>query len=477
MRAMIAKRVSAKTSDRGVIAQAASVVNTTSLLNVRIGAYAVVDGASTLRNGTVNSSAESPTYVGSDVAARNFIIARSAKVDTGAMLRSCFVGEGVIIENGFSAEQSLFFANCHCTHGEACAVFAGPYTVTHHRATLLIAGYFSFFNAGSGANQSNHMYKSGPVHQGIHQRGCKFSSDAYILLPANTGVFTIVKGRHYQHHDTDAMPFSYLIEEKDDSYLLPAMNLRSYGTARDIRKWPGRDRRRGVASDLIRYELMTPYTAGKILQAIRECEYLQRRYPTAEEVTWNRVKIKMTALRKGLLLYKQALRSYLYELLKSNGVACTPVSTLPDDALAGLALSSNEWIEWVDMAGLIVPAAVVNHLLDEVDEGSVDELDQLEERLRSLDQDYPQMVAHWAAYALEALLGKPASEITAGELRQVMEQGASDRKALAAAVAMDVHRDFAPLMAVGYGIDSESCRDADFRAVRGEEPVVEFPES
>lgn len=477
MQAMIAKRVSAKTSDRGVIAQAASVVNTTSLLNVRIGAYAVVDGASTLRNGTVNSSAESPTYVGSDVAARNFIIARSAKVDTGAMLRSCFVGEGVIIENGFSAEQSLFFANCHCTHGEACAVFAGPYTVTHHRATLLIAGYFSFFNAGSGANQSNHMYKSGPVHQGIHQRGCKFSSDAYILLPANTGVFTIVKGRHYQHHDTDVMPFSYLIEEKDDSYLLPAMNLRSYGTARDIRKWPGRDRRRGVASDLIRYELMTPYTAGKILQAIRECEYLQRRYPTAEEVTWNRVKIKMTALRKGLLLYKQALRSYLYELLKSNGVACTPVSTLPDDALAGLALSSNEWIEWVDMAGLIVPAAVVNHLLDEVDEGSVDELDQLEERLRSLDQDYPQMVAHWAAYALEALLGKPASEITAGELRQVMEQGASDRKALAAAVAMDVHRDFAPLMAVGYGIDSESCRDADFRAVRGEEPVVEFPES
>ena len=184
LQALIAHRVGTKTSDRGVIAQAASVVNTISLLNVRIGAHAVVDGASTLRNGTVNSSAASPTYVGADVAARNFIIARSARVDTGAMLRSCFVGEGVIIENGFSAEQSLFFANCHCTHGEACAVFAGPYTVTHHRATLLIAGYFSFFNAGSGANQSNHMYKSGPVHQGIHQRGCKFSSDAYILLPA-----------------------------------------------------------------------------------------------------------------------------------------------------------------------------------------------------------------------------------------------------------------------------------------------------
>ena len=70
-------------------------------------------------------------------------------------------------------------------------MFAGPYTVSHHRATLLIAGYFSFFNAGSGANQSNHMYKSGPVHQGVHLRGCKFGSDAYVLLPASTGVLRL----------------------------------------------------------------------------------------------------------------------------------------------------------------------------------------------------------------------------------------------------------------------------------------------
>ena len=83
------------------------------------------------------------------------------------MLRRCFVGEGVVIENGFSAENSLFFANSHLNHGEACAVFAGPYTVSHHRSTLLIAGYFSFFNAGSGANQSNHMYKSGPDIRGF----------------------------------------------------------------------------------------------------------------------------------------------------------------------------------------------------------------------------------------------------------------------------------------------------------------------
>lgn len=93
LRNMVARKVREKTSSRGYIGKSASVVNTVSLVDVRIGAYATVDGASTLSNGTINSSAESPSCIGSGVAARDFIIARSARVDTGAMLRSCFVGK------------------------------------------------------------------------------------------------------------------------------------------------------------------------------------------------------------------------------------------------------------------------------------------------------------------------------------------------------------------------------------------------
>lgn len=83
LRNMVARKVREKTSSRGYIGKSASVVNTVSLVDVRIGAYATVDGASTLSNGTINSSAESPSCIGSGVAARDFIIARSARVDTG----------------------------------------------------------------------------------------------------------------------------------------------------------------------------------------------------------------------------------------------------------------------------------------------------------------------------------------------------------------------------------------------------------
>ena len=453
LRGLIARYAESRTASRGAIGRGSSVVNTLSLLNVSVGEGASIDGAASLCNGTLNSTFESPSRIGSGVTASDFVVACSATVDTGSMLRRCFVGEGVVIENGFSAENSLFFANSHLNHGEACAVFAGPYTVSHHRSTLLIAGYFSFFNAGSGANQSNHMYKSGPVHQGVHLRGCKFGSDAYVLLPASTGAFTIVTGRHYNHHDTERMPFSYLVEEAGDSVLLPAVNIRSCGTARDIGKWPRRDRRRGVTHDLIRYDMMNPYTAGRVLDAIGECETLLERHPTAEAVTWNRVKIKMPSLRKGLVLYRQALRSYLAGLL-SEGMA----DVRPDASLR----------QWVDLAGLIAPRSRVEALLDRVDRGEIDDLDRLGEAFREIDRSYEADARRWALYALSVLLGKPEESIGSDDIEELVRQGADDRRALEAAVGQDALRDRAPVMATGYGIDAPEQREADFRAVRGE---------
>ena len=450
-REMIADYAARRRSDRGTIGRDSQIVNTLSLRNVVVGEAAVVDGASSLENGTLNSTASSPSRIGAGVTAIDFVLALSSRVETGSMLRRCFVGEGVLIENGFSAENSLFFANSHCNHGEACAVFAGPYTVSHHRSTLLIAGYFSFFNAGSGANQSNHMYKSGPVHQGVHLRGCKFGSDAYVLLPASTGVFTIVTGRHYSHHDTERMPFSYLVEEAGESVLLPGVNLRSYGTARDIGKWPRRDRRKGVAHDIVDYDLMTPYTAGRVLDAIAECEMLLERHPTAETVTWNRVKIKMASLKKGLILYRRALRSYLAGLFAEG-----------TDAGSDPGLH-----EWVDLAGMVAPVGRVVRLLDRIESGEIADLRSVSEELHRIHALRESDTARWARYAFSVFSGKPEAEITDGDIAALIEQGREDRLLWDEAVDMDAARDFAPVMAVGYGIDFPAGREDDFRAVRG----------
>ena len=174
-------------SDTGTIGAGAKIAGVSRIIDVNIGDAATVWGASALVNGTVLSSADAPTLVGDAVQAHDFIIAEASKVTQGAIVAKTYVGQGCQVGKQFSAEGSLFFANCEAFHGEACSIFAGPYTVTHHKSSLLIAGLFSFYNAGSGTNQSNHMYKLGPVHEGKLERGCKTGSFSYMMWPCRVG--------------------------------------------------------------------------------------------------------------------------------------------------------------------------------------------------------------------------------------------------------------------------------------------------
>ena len=183
-------------SDKGKIGENVIIINCGRIKNVKIGDFASIKGASNLKNGSINSNKQAPVMVGSGVKATDFILSSGTSITDSTLISKCFIGQGCIMDKHYSALDSVFFSNCQGMHGEATAIFAGPYTVSHHKSSLLIAGMFSFLNAGSGSNQSNHMYKLGPIHQGIVERGSKTTSDSYILWPAKIGTFTLVMGRH-----------------------------------------------------------------------------------------------------------------------------------------------------------------------------------------------------------------------------------------------------------------------------------------
>ena len=254
-------------SQTGIIGPGTHILSCRNIRNVRFGPFCKVEGAINLNEGSVNSCREDPVFIGPGVIMEHFIVCSGSIVTESTLIDKCFIGQGCVLGKHYSAENSLFFANCGGYHGEACSIFAGPYTVTHHKSTLLIAGIFSFMNAGSGSNQSNHMYKLGPIHQGIMERGSKTTSDSYLLWPARIGPYTLVMGRHYKNMDTSSLPFSYLIESNDESILVPGINLRSVGTIRDAQKWPVRDRRRDpVKLDQVNFNLLSPYTIRKMFE-------------------------------------------------------------------------------------------------------------------------------------------------------------------------------------------------------------------
>ncbi|MDE6682810.1 MAG: DUF4954 family protein, partial [Muribaculaceae bacterium] len=180
------------------IGEDAVIENCGALLNVSVGREVMVKGASSLKNGMIINNAypgRALAFIGTGVDAENFIV-EDGRLDSGAIVRNCYIGQGASLEKNFTAHDSLFFANCSLENGEACAVFAGPYTVSMHKSTLLIGVQTSFMNAGSGTNQSNHMYKLGPVHWGILERGVKTSSSSYLMLGAKIGAFSLLMGSH-----------------------------------------------------------------------------------------------------------------------------------------------------------------------------------------------------------------------------------------------------------------------------------------
>ncbi|MBQ2728088.1 MAG: DUF4954 family protein [Alistipes sp.] len=411
---------------------------------MRIGNHVTVDGASILENGSLCDDC----HIGVDVKAYDFIVAEGARIANGVTLEHCFVGESCILDKGFTAAESLFFANSHCENGEAASIFAGPYTVSHHKSSLLIAGMFSFFNAGSASNQSNHLFKSGAVHQAIHPRGCKFASGAYIMAPAVEGAFTMVMGHHSRHHDTSAFPYSYLLEREERTFLLPAVNLTSYGTVRDLEKWPQRDRRQ-VMRDVINFEAHNPYTTGSMMRAVEILHSLEELNPDSPVYSYNRVQIRAAALQRGITLYNRAIVASLGMML----------------ARGTTEAHYNGSGRWVDMAGQYIAKTVVERLLDSIERGEITSLTAIDNELRVFAIHYDDYAHSWAEQVYASLLGHlPTDE----EIREAIEAGRNAQEKMLHLTEIDRKRDYAPEMAVGYGIDGESSEEriSDFRQVR-----------
>ncbi len=431
-------------SEMGHVGEGSQIIGAKFIREVKIGRDVTIEGASILYNATLGDK----TYIGVDVKAKDFISACGARIDSGATLERCFVGEAAIIANGFTAVDSLIFGNSHLENGEAASIFAGPYTVSHHKSSLLIAGMFSFFNAGSGSNQSNHLFKTGAVHQSIHPRGCKFASGAYIMAPAVEGAFTMVKGYHARHHDTLAFPFSYLIDEGDRSVLMPGANLVSYGTCRDIDKWSKRDRRK-VKRDVINFEEHNPYTTSMMVTAVNTIHTLQEENPTSDQYIWNRVIIKPAHLKRGLGLYNKAIVSSLGDML----------------ACGELHNEYNGADEWVDIAGQYITMSEVERVISGVENNKITNTHDIDSVFKDFANHYTDYAHSYAVMLLKSLLGH---EPSAQEIAEAIESSERSREALAKMVESDQRKDCDISMSVGYGLHAHTPeeKEADYRNVR-----------
>jgi len=456
-------------SSQGTIGCHSHITNCKKISNVKIGPYTTIDGTSVLENGSVNSNKFAPVNIGPDVILRNFIISSGTMISDGTLVTNSFIGQGCIISSQYSADNSLFFANCAGYHGEACSLFAGPYTVTHHKSTLLIAGMFSFCNAGSGSNQSNHMYKLGPIHQGILERGAKTASDSYILWPAKIGAFTLVMGRHYKNSDTSDIPFSYLIEHNDKSWLYPASNLKSIGTIRDAVKWPKRDRRKDPhLLDFVNCNLLSPYTIEKMYKAMKTLKNIQNNSgETTEIYSYNGTFIKQRSMISGIILYRLAIMKFIGNSVITRINQCDTSSH--EKLIEGLKPINNKGLgEWIDLSGLIAPKKEIKSLLNSIDEKKITTLSQIEKFIYDLYKDYYENEWTWTFNFIISYFKKPITKFSIEELKNLVKEWCESVVQIDKMLYDDARKEFKLNAMTGFGIDGDKkIKQSDFEQVRG----------
>ena len=466
---MIDDYTKTRTSSMGTIMTGARISGVGKITNVAVGPFTHIDGAQRLEEGTIQSSNLAPVYIGTGVIAKKFIVLSGSKIDQSVILEKCFVGQSVKVGKQFSAENSAFFCNSELFHGEGCSAFAGPYTVSHHKSSLLIAGFFSFFNAGSGSNQSNHMYKLGPVHQGILERGSKTGSFSYLSWENRVGAFSTVIGKNYANFNTTDLPFSLIRESGGKTVCVPGWGFFTVGVKRDGMKWPSRDGRKDTKRDLIHFQVLSPFVIGKMVRGIQQLKDLSRNTPASQEtLNYNGVLIQRNVVTTASDYYETAIKMFIGDCLgrKLDELKnCTMLKEVHDALSAGV---DKELAKWVDVNGLLAPEPVIAEFVGKVADDSVNDLKSFDDELLRIHSSYNEYEWSWCARLIESRSQASMKEISVDLLTALVHEWRSASEKYNAMVLEDARKEFDAQSKLSYGIDGDdSIREADFSAVRG----------
>lgn len=428
IRGIVKDDIERRAREKSTVGNNVKIVNTAEITNTHISDNCEINGASRISDCTLASGLEDNVFIGSGVICENSIVTDGSAVLNGANITNCFVGEACQITNGFTAESSLFFANCYMSNGEACAAFCGPFSASHHKSTLLIGCMLSFYNAGSATNFSNHAYKMGPIHYGCLERGTKTASGSHLLLPANIGAFSVCLGKIANHPDTRNLPFSYIISDGRETFVVPGINITTVGLYRDIRKWPRRDVRiQSSRKSLINHDWLSPLTINEIIAGKETLE--QIRESQGEDTafyTCGRCKISRNSLERGIRLYDMAIK-----LFAGDVAAGYDLTVEGRDCGTG---------EWGDLAGMLLPEQEERNIVNAISNGYLRSTADIDMFMRNVNERYGEYLITFTRNIIASQLG--TDDLTESGIEQIIQQGRAAKEAWISEIRKDAEKEY-----------------------------------
>ena len=389
LRNLVREDIDAQQPERGIIGEGVKIVNTGEITNTILGDYCEVNGAARLSDTTVMGTADASVFIGTGVICENSVISDGASLLNSAIVTDCFVGEACKISNGFTAGQSVIFANSSLSKGEASAAFCGPFTTSHHKNSLLTGSVFSLNNTG---------------HDDITQ--CP---------------------------DMCNLPFSRLTTQGDTTFLEPASHITTAAHYRDIRRWARRDMRaQSTPKSIVNFDWLSPFSVGEIIKAKKKLEDLREiSGEDASNYRFHEFIIRAADLQKGIQNYDMALRIYMGAVLE-RVQRCDPELNEPETD-TGLG-------KWDNLAGLLLPASEEQQIVEDIKDGTLESIDAILRRFDEIHAEYRNYQWVWTYPFILNYYG--LSELTPADAEMILDEALKARRNWTEEISRDAKTEY-----------------------------------
>ena len=298
-----------------------------------------------------------------------------------------------------------------------------------------------------------------------------------MLWPCKVGAYSVVMDKHGSNFDTSELPFSYITLEKGKSVITPAMNLFTVGTARDTVKWPKRDRRKDPNKlDLISFDFLNPFVAGKIFNGINLLNELHANVSKKQDyVMYKGISINRLMLRTSRRYYETAIHVYIGNLIVKQLNRLSAISSIEAVQKFLTPKDNRESTKWVDLLGLVAPEDAVNSITESVKSGKIDSVEGLQNRMELIHNAYEIDAYSWGAAQIKSYLGIDVSKISKDQLTKIITDWKINSLKMNTMILKDAEKEFDQNSKLGFGNDGdETVLEADFEAIRGKYETNSF---
>jgi len=388
LRNLVREDIDAQQPERGIIGEGVKIVNTGEITNTILGDYCEVNGAARLSDTTVMGTADASVFIGTGVICENSVISDGASLLNSAIVTDCFVGEACKISNGFTAGQSVIFANSSLSKGEASAAFCGPFSTSHHKNSLLTGSVFSLNNTG---------------HDDITQ--CP---------------------------DMCNLPFSRLTTQGDTTFLEPAFHITTAAHYCDIRRWARRDMRaQSTPKSIVNFDWLSPFSVGKIIKAKKKLEDLREiSGEDASNYRFHEFIIRADDLQKGIQNYDMALRIYMGAVLERVQRHDPELNEPETDTGLG---------KWDNLAGLLLPASEERQMVEDIKNGTLVNIDEILHRFDEINAEYRNYQWAWTYRLILNYYG--LTELTPDDADMIRDKCLKARRVWTEEIRQDAERE------------------------------------